>query len=341
MAEPDPNSASASSNLGDADIDRLLAEAESLTREVAEATGVPARDADSVLSGEVPLADLSIGMPPGDPLAAAEAASQGVMSLEDLLSELGPAGLEALPRDSAREAASEAAASPSIDAGLQEPPDRAVERPNASRLADGAARRADNLSAARGPRVEHAPGDSTGVDSGLRIEHMPEGRSQVDGLAAVGARAAVRSRASESATASDPKPAGRAVRLRFRAVIDRIKKAAEESVRAGPRGVLRGLKWTIRSAGRGLVWVFAGLPIGFLGWVDIPFRRIPRSIKTPIGILGLITLAMGGLAWAMPDLMRPKPVPKQTAEVEAEGDNGKGRGDAAKGHESGGHGGGH
>ena len=344
MAEPDPNSASASSNLGDADIDRLLAEAESLTREVAEATGMPARNADSVLSGEAPPLGLSDEMPPGDPVAAAEAASQGVMSLEDLLNELGPAGLEALPRDSARDSAPGPAAAQSVGAGLKEPPAQAEKRPIADRRSDGAARRADDsAAAASGPRVEHAPEDSTGVDSGLRVEHMPEGGSQVDGLAAVGARATAKSRAAGEATLNDPKSAGSKARFSFKPLIDRIKRGAGDAVRAGPRGVLRGLKWTIRSAGRGLVFVFAGLPIGLLGLIDIPFRRIPKSIKTPIGILGLITLAMGGLAWAMPDLMRPKAVPKKTAEAEGAGEveGGKGHGEAPKGHESGGHGSGH
>jgi len=359
VAEPDPNSASASSNLGDADIDRLLAEAESLTREVAEATGVTARDADSVLSGEASPSDLSGEMPPGDPLAAVDAASQGVMSLEDLLSELGPAGLEALPRETPRETTPEMSCGPAPQAMDAEPPaqsDPASGRPMVDRRAGGGARRTNEPAAgAGGPRVEHVPEESTGVDSGLRVEHMPEGGSQVDGLAAVGARAAAKSRSAGETSLNDPKPAGWTARFKFKLLIDRIKKAAGDAVRAGPRGALRGLKWTLRSVGRGLVFVFAGLPIGFLGLVDIPFHRIPKSIKTAIGILGLITAAMGGLAWAMPDLMRPKPVPKKTAEAEGEGEGGKekgeggkahgeeakGHGEAPKGHESGGHGGGH
>ncbi len=80
MAESESNSHLTAP--GDGDVERLLREAESLTREVARETGTPIRDADALLSGDLTA--------PPDPLAAVDAASASIMSLEDLLGEMGP-----------------------------------------------------------------------------------------------------------------------------------------------------------------------------------------------------------------------------------------------------------
>lgn len=126
MAESESNSHLAAP--GDGDVERLLREAESLTREVAREVGIPARDADALLSGE--LSDASPA-----PIETGTESPGGVMSLEDLLGELGPG-----------ESAAGAPVSPLASAANFR-----------SAPGVGGARSAEVLASDRGPRVEHMP----------------------------------------------------------------------------------------------------------------------------------------------------------------------------------------
>ena len=252
------------------DVERLLREAEALTQEVAHATGAPTRDADALLSGEL--------TEPPDPLAAVEAASANVMSLEDLLGELGPS----TPADEMRNQPSDAHRAASA------PPARSARQPSNP-----------NTPREKSNRVDVAP-----ARPGPRVEHMPTAEAEAaseSGAAAPGDSADMNA----SGVATDGKnPLQPAKPKNPRVPIAR-------RMLNGVKASARGVKWT-------LLLILRDLPMGLLTWFDLPFRRMPRTIKNAIGIIGAITLGMGALAWAMPDLMKPHPKPA-AAEGEAEG----------------------
>lgn len=145
MAESEPHSHLAAP--GDGDVERLLREAESLTQEVARETGTPVRDADALLSGELS------GAP--DPLAAVDAASSDVMSLEDLLGDLGsgnaPVELPPVPQASA--AVPPIRSTPESLVGARE-----------KRRATGLEKSEPVNIPRPGPRVEHMPPEEPAAD---------------------------------------------------------------------------------------------------------------------------------------------------------------------------------
>lgn len=255
MAESEPNSHLAAP--GDGDVERLLREAESLTQEVARETGTPVRDADALLSGEFSAAP--------DPLAAVDATSSSIMSLEDLLGELGPGDstgdIQASPRGFAPDPQNRSkpvAPAISQDARLRREPQK-------SYFVDIPAPRP-------GPRDEHIPSEEAAPaqPNNLAGEYAPgDPNERHDNVEKTGKLKA------------PPLPVGRRML---------------QLGKSGARGVKTAMLLIVRD-----------VPIGVLSFVDLPFRRTPRSIKNAIGIIGAITLGMGALAWALPGLMRPSP----------------------------------
>ena len=266
VAESEPNSHLAAH--GDGEVERLLREAESLTQEVARETGTPARDADALLSGEFAAAP--------DPLAAVDATASSIMSLEDLLGELGPG---------------ESAGGPQASTGGYPPGP-----PNASKSVSP--RSSQDTRLLKEPSRSHSI-DIPAPRSGPRDEHIPsEEVVHTQQYEPPGEHASGGTKEPQESTEKTDPPKAQRVPIGPRIL---------QLGKSGARGVLTVVLLIVRDA-----------PIGVLSFVDLPFRRTPRSIKNAIGIFGAITLGMGALAWALPGLMRPKPTPPAVAESEAE-----------------------
>lgn len=218
MAESESNSNLAAP--GDGDVERLLREAESLTQEVARETGTPIRDADALLSGEL--------SPAPDALAAVDAAAASVMSLEDLLGELGPG-----------ETCSGVPASTQRAANVQSPPGLANPRAGdvGSRPQPGAIKSSsvEAAASARGPRVEHMP-----VDESAAAPHAAEGGS-------VELNAADESAASIKPAIGPPEPFARRMLAGGKCAARGIKTVILLIVRDAPVGVLRFVDLPFRS----------------------------------------------------------------------------------------------
>jgi len=218
VAESEPNSNLAAP--GDRDVERLLREAESLTQEVARETGTPLRDADALLSGELSAAP--------DALAAVDAAAASVMSLEDLLGELGPG-----------ESGSGVSASPPRATNAQSPPGSVNPRGGdvGGRPQPGALKSpsVEVAASGRGPRVEHMPADESAA-----APHAANGASIE--LNAVGESAASIKRAK-----GPPEPFARRMLSSGRCAARGIKTVILLIVRDAPVGVLRFVDLPFRS----------------------------------------------------------------------------------------------
>jgi len=253
---PEPESQPIPPDALDGDVDRLLREAEALTREVARETGTPVRDADTLLAGELPVQ--------GDPQAAVDAAASNVMSLEDLLGELGPAA--------SPETAPPSPAAPFSRLRANSNP-ATSQSPSVPSTSDPATRskRVELATHARGPRVEHMPTQESEAAGAPPIE----GESHDD---AAGTQPAGESSPNRTEPSRPPSPP----------LHRRLLNVA--------RTIVGTCRWVI-------LLLMRDVPVGLLSWFDLPFRRTPRSIKNAIGIIGGITLIMGVLAWALPGMV--------------------------------------
>lgn len=274
------------SPMADEEVDRLLREAEALTDEISNETGVENRNEDVAPADADPDA-------PVDVEAAAERASNRAREVADVLSDdEGDA-----PKGGA--ASAESASGRSADAQYESP-----------ELADASTDEA-------GAPTEEPPDVST-AKSGLRVEHDPKGgdsphsgdRASAAELPPLTSRnadsikpAPPRPRASTPAAAAAAPEAESGESSTEAGAGEATQPASRSSVKAG----LTASLGFARRCGSAALFALPNACLGALILLDRPFAGLSANTKRRIGLMGIVTVVMGMLSFVLPILLADNP----------------------------------
>ncbi len=290
MAEGEDNTMPEPVPLADADVDRLLREAEVLTEEMVSETGAERPDPDGA-AGAVGAIET------GDAIAAVEDAEQKILQLDEVLGaadEAASIGRVAAETDGeSPQLVDHVARAPTSEPGEEYSPESSPSAPGAQ--TEGPA--------PSGPQVEHN-------ESGIEISASPEGadaaslmppltapESNTDVGAGPEAPVAAEDDATdesddegstETGVAVDESASGPATKRTIRQI-------AVAALRAGRRASLTAM---------------LALPNTFLRTLivlDRPFAGLSPRAKRRIGLIGLVTLLMGLMSIVLPGMLKHNP----------------------------------
>ncbi|MFQ5424560.1 MAG: hypothetical protein ACE5F9_11340 [Phycisphaerae bacterium] len=290
MAESEDNTTPEPVPLADADVDRLLREAEVLTEEIVSETGAERPDPDGA-------ADAAGTIEAGDAIAAVEDAEQKILQLEDVLGAADEAAstsqVAAETDDESPPVVDQVARAPTSEPGEEYSPESSPSAPDAP--TEGPA--------PSGPQVEHN-------ESGVDISASPEGADAASLMPPLTAPESDTDAgaepdtpvAADDNTADNPDDEGS---TETDVAVDE-----SASVPAAKRTIRQVAVAALRAGRRVFLTAMLALPNAFLRTLivlDRPFAGLSPQAKRRIGLIGLVTLLMGLASILLPSLLHHNP----------------------------------